>query len=120
MRCLGASQSTLVGIHVGELLLLGLLGSLLGVVLAYGLQWGVAGWLASALKLDLPAAGLRPALEGLGVGLTVLLAFAVPPVDSRSTPSACRPRASSTTPVLSETESSARRTGWRSGVIGHL
>ncbi|GAB2656072.1 ABC transporter permease [Arenimonas aestuarii] len=80
MRCLGASQATLVGIHVGELVLLGLLGSLLGVVLAYGLQWGVAGWLASALKLDLPAAGLRPALEGLGVGMTVLLAFAVPPV----------------------------------------
>ncbi|KFL37783.1 ABC transporter permease [Arenimonas donghaensis] len=80
MRCLGASQSTLVGIHVGELLLLGLLGSALGIVLAYGLQWGVAGWLASALKLDLPAAGLVPALEGLGVGLTVLLAFGVPPV----------------------------------------
>lgn len=80
MRCLGASQATLVGIHVGELVLLGLLGSVLGVALAYGLQWGVAGWLASALKLDLPAAGLRPALEGLGVGMTVLLAFAVPPV----------------------------------------
>ena len=80
MRCLGASQATLVGIHVGELVLLGLLGSLLGVALAYGLQWGVAGWLASALKPDLPPARLLPALEGLGVGMTVLLAFAVPPV----------------------------------------
>src|SRR5690606_35567371 len=60
MRCLGASQSTLVGIHVGELLLLGLLGSVLGVVLAFGLQWGVAGWLASALNMDLPGAGWRP------------------------------------------------------------
>lgn len=80
MRCVGASQSTLVGIHVGELALLGLLGSGIGVAIAFGLQWFVAGWLASALKLALPAAGWLPALEGLGVGLAVLLAFGVPPV----------------------------------------
>lgn len=80
MRCLGARQSMLVGIHVGELALLGLLGSAIGVAIAFGLQWFVAGWLASALKLALPAAGWQPALEGLGVGLAVLLAFGVPPV----------------------------------------
>ncbi|KFN51660.1 hypothetical protein N790_04355 [Arenimonas malthae CC-JY-1] len=80
MRCLGASQSTLVGIHVGELLLLGLLGSGIGVALAFGLQWLVADWLQEALKLSIPGASWRPALEGLGVGLTVLLAFGVPPV----------------------------------------
>lgn len=80
MRCLGAQQSTLVGIHVGELALLGLLGSGIGVAVAFGLQWFVADWLSGALKIDLPAAGLMPALEGLGVGLAVLLAFGVPPV----------------------------------------
>ncbi len=80
MRCLGASQRTLVGIHAGELLLLGLLGSTIGVALAFGLQWAVADWLASALKLSIPGAGWRPVLEGFGVGLTVLLAFGVPPV----------------------------------------
>ncbi|ODS65011.1 MAG: permease [Arenimonas sp. SCN 70-307] len=80
MRCLGAQQSTLVGIHVGELALLGLLGSGIGVAVAFGLQWFVADWLSTALKIDLPAAGLTPALEGLGVGLAVLLAFGVPPV----------------------------------------
>lgn len=80
MRCLGASQGTLVGIHAGELLLLGLLGSAIGVALAFGLQWAVADWLASALKLAIPGAGWKPVLEGFGVGLTVLLAFGVPPV----------------------------------------
>jgi len=80
MRCLGARQSTLVGIHVGELLMLGLLGSAFGIALAFGLQWLVGDWLAQALKLDIPGAGWRPVLEGLGVGLTVLLAFGVPPV----------------------------------------
>jgi len=80
MRCLGASQGTLVAIHAGELLLLGLIGCTLGVLLAFGLQWAVADWLVSALKLSIPGAGWRPVLEGFGVGLTVLLAFGVPPV----------------------------------------
>ena len=40
MRCLGASQRTLVGIHVGELLFLGLIGSAVGVLFALGLQAG--------------------------------------------------------------------------------
>ena len=80
MRCLGASQKTLVGIHAGELLMLGLLGSGIGVALAFGLQWLVADWLEGALKLSIPGAGWKPVLEGFGVGLTVLLAFGVPPV----------------------------------------
>ncbi|GAB2501694.1 ABC transporter permease [Arenimonas alkanexedens] len=80
MRCLGASQRTLVAIHAGELLLLGLMGCAIGVALAFGLQWAVADWLTSAMKLSIPGAGWRPVLEGFGVGLTVLLAFGVPPV----------------------------------------
>ncbi len=80
MRCLGASQRTLVGIHVGELLLLGLFASLLGVTLAFALQWGIGLWLARALQIAIPPAGVSPALHGVGVGLVVLLAFGAPPV----------------------------------------
>jgi len=80
MRCLGASQATLVGIHVGELLLLGLVASGFGVLLAYGLQSVVGQWLAASLKVSIPAAGILPALAGIGVGLTVLLSFGLPPV----------------------------------------
>jgi putative ABC transport system permease protein len=80
MRCLGASQGTLVGIHVGELLWLGLAASGLGVLLAYLLQAAAGSWLAQALKVAIPAASMLPALAGVGVGLTVLLAFALPPV----------------------------------------
>ena len=32
------------------------------------------------MKVAIPAAGWMPALEGFAVGLTVLLAFGVPPV----------------------------------------
>lgn len=80
MRCMGAQQRTLVGIHVGELLLLGLMACTLGVVIAFGLQWGVGRWLESMLGLSIPAAGLMPALQGYGVGLVVLMAFGAPPV----------------------------------------
>ena len=80
MRCLGASQRTLVGIHVGELVLLGLIASAAGVLIAFGLQWAVGDWLARTLALSIPAAGWLPALQGFGVGLVVLLAFGAPPV----------------------------------------
>src|SRR5690606_20716866 len=52
MRCLGAQQRTLVGIHVGELLLLGLIACTVGIAIAFALQWSVAGWLGQALKVD--------------------------------------------------------------------
>lgn len=80
MRSLGAQQKTLVGIHVGELLLLGLIACTIGVAIAFALQWSIAGWLAGALKVDIPPAGVLPALRGYAVGLVVLLAFGAPPV----------------------------------------
>ena len=80
MRSLGARQRDLVLVHGIELLLVGLLGSLIGLAIAFGLQWAVAAWLADALAMDLPGAGWAPVLEGFGVGLTVLLAFGLPPV----------------------------------------
>lgn len=80
MRCLGTQQRTLVGIHVGELLLLGFVACSVGVAIAFALQWSVAGWLAQALKVEIPPASLWPALRGYGVGLVVLLAFGAPPV----------------------------------------
>lgn len=80
MRCLGAQQRTLVVIHVGELMMLGLLASTIGVAIAFGLQWVVGAWLAQTLDLAIPAAGWRPAAQGYGLGLVVLLAFGAPPV----------------------------------------
>jgi len=80
MRCLGASQATLAGIHVGELLMLGLLACSTGVAIAWALQWAIGRWLAGMLGIDIPPAGVMPALGGYGVGLVVLMAFAAPPV----------------------------------------
>ncbi len=80
MRCLGASQRTLAGIHIGELAILGFAASAIGVAFAFALQWVVGGWLANKLALSIPPAGWMPALQGLGVGMVVVLAFGAPPV----------------------------------------
>ena len=80
MRCLGASQRTLVSVHVGELALLGLIGSSVGVAIAFALQWAIGAWLQRKLGIAIPSASLLPALQGLGVGLVVVLAFGAPPV----------------------------------------
>jgi putative ABC transport system permease protein len=80
MRCLGASQRTLVGIHVGELVLLGLIACTVGVLIAFGLQWAIGSWLQTEMKISIPPAGWLPALQGYGVGMIVLLAFGAPPV----------------------------------------
>ncbi|GGD47081.1 ABC transporter permease [Pseudoxanthomonas indica] len=80
MRCLGASQRTLVGVHVGELLLLGVIACTVGVLMAFGLQWAIGDWLQSAMAISIPPAGWLPAVQGYAVGLIVLLAFGAPPV----------------------------------------
>jgi len=80
MRCMGAQQRTVLAIHLGELVLLGLLASTLGVALAFVLQWAVGSWLASLLNVSIPPASLWPALRGYAIGLVVLLAFAAPPL----------------------------------------
>jgi putative ABC transport system permease protein len=80
MRCLGASQRTLVVIHVGELVLLGLIACTVGVIVSFGLQWGIGRWLEHTMQLSIPPASLMPALQGYGVGMVVLLAFGAPPV----------------------------------------
>ncbi|HET6603166.1 MAG TPA: FtsX-like permease family protein [Xanthomonadaceae bacterium] len=80
LRCLGASQRTILTIHAGELVLLGALGSALGVAAGHAIQAALAYWLADLMKLSIPGAGALPALQGLAVGLVVLIAFALPPV----------------------------------------
>lgn len=80
MRCLGASQSRLLLLFLGELLLIGLLATALGLAAAWLLQWGISGWLAQQWGVDLPSAGWRSWLSAASVGLLVLMAFASPPV----------------------------------------
>lgn len=80
LRSLGASQATLLTVHLGELLMLGLFASGLGALIAYGVQALVGLWLSAKLGMAIPPAGLMPVVQGMAVGVCVLLAFAAPPV----------------------------------------
>jgi putative ABC transport system permease protein len=64
LRCLGADQRAIVVIQLGELLFLGLLGSIVGALIGYGLQAAVTAWLAQVLGLSVPAPGLLPLAQG--------------------------------------------------------
>jgi putative ABC transport system permease protein len=80
MRCLGASQSLIARIYIGELLLLGLIAATLGVAAGLALQGLIGAVLADALGVAIPPPGLAPAIEGFAIGFAVLASFAVPPV----------------------------------------
>lgn len=80
MRCMGASQRTLLQIYAGELLWLGLIAAGLGVALAFVIQALLADTLETVMGLAIPGAGPLPALQGVGVAFAVLVAFALPPI----------------------------------------
>lgn len=80
LRCLGASQRDILALYLPQLLLLGLLGSGLGVVLGAAAQGGLFLLLQELLPARLPPPGPLPALLGLLTGLVVLAGFALPPI----------------------------------------
>ena len=80
LRVLGQSQRTIAGSYALEFALVGLMASALGVLLGYAVHHVFVLLLAGLVDAALPAASAWPALLGLGVGLTLLLAFGLPPV----------------------------------------
>lgn len=80
LRVLGQSQRDLAQAYLTEFLLAGLAASAAGTLLGY-LGHHAFVWLLSGLvDANLPAPGLWPIAFGLGVGLTLLGAFGLPPV----------------------------------------
>ena len=80
LRCLGATQARLFAMHAGEFIALGLVACLIGCAIGYGAQQLIALALEDLMRTALPAPGLLPALQGLLVGLVLLLGFALPPL----------------------------------------
>ena len=80
MRCLGATQRRLVGLYGLEFLLLGIAASALGVVTGYFFQEALGAALSGVLRAELPSPTALPAVQGLLVGLVLLLGFALPPL----------------------------------------
>ena len=80
LRVLGQSQRTLTLSYGLEFLGAGLIASALGVLIGYGVHLGFVQLLSGLVDTQLPPATVWPALMGMGMGLTLLIAFGLPPV----------------------------------------
>ena len=80
MRVLGLSQRAIAGAYLVEFIAVGLAASLIGVALGFAMHYLFIGLMAGLLAVELPAASAWPVGIGLGMGMTLLLAFGLPPV----------------------------------------
>ena len=80
LRVLGTSQRNIALSYTWEFALVGVAASALGVLIGYGVHYGFVALLAGLVDAALPAASLWPVAFGLGMGLTLLFAFGLPPV----------------------------------------
>jgi putative ABC transport system permease protein len=80
LRVLGLSQGRMAAAYALQFLLVGLAGSVLGLLLGWAVHHVFVWLLAGLVKASLPPPGWMPAVLGLGVGLTLLGAFGLPPV----------------------------------------
>ena len=80
LRVLGQSQRAIAGSYAIEFLLVGLAASALGVLLGFAVHHVFVLLLAGLVESSLPAASVWPVALGLGVGVTLLVAFGLPPV----------------------------------------
>lgn len=80
LRVLGLPQRRIAAAYALEFAVVGLLASLLGVALGWGVHHAFV-WLLAGLVADgLPPPNLWPVGFGVGMGMTLLLAFGLPPV----------------------------------------
>jgi putative ABC transport system permease protein len=89
MKCMGASQAFVLSISLIELTLLALSAVVLGALLGYFAQWGIAWLLRDLIRTVLPPASLAPLPIALVTVLAMLIGFALPPLlQLKSTPPA--------------------------------
>ena len=79
-RVLGLSQRTIALSYILEFALIGVSASALGVAIGFGVHYAFVVLLAGLVDAALPAPTLWPVGFGLGMGLTLLFAFGLPPV----------------------------------------
>jgi putative ABC transport system permease protein len=80
LRCLGLTQNQVTALYLVEFLLVGLAGSLLGVLVGFGAHYVLLQLLGSLVATDIPAPTMLPAWQGLATGMLLLAGFALPPI----------------------------------------
>lgn len=77
LKCMGASQRQVLQIHLSEYLIIGLLGSSLGMAIGFGAQFVIAQVLQPLLPRQLPAPDWTAGGVTLVMGSALLLGFAL-------------------------------------------
>ncbi|GGY66197.1 ABC transporter permease [Pseudoduganella albidiflava] len=80
LRCLGLTQNQVTAIYLIEFLLVGLAGSVIGVLVGFGSHFVLLELLGRLVQADLPPVSVMPALQGLATGMLLLAGFALPPI----------------------------------------
>ena len=80
LRVLGLPQRTIARAYALEFVAAGLAGTLLGLALGFAVHYVFVWLLGGLVQTDLPPPSWQPLVLGLGVGMTLLLAFGLPPV----------------------------------------
>jgi putative ABC transport system permease protein len=78
MKCMGASQSAIMRSSIWQLLLLAVAGGVLGSVLGFLAQLGLAWLMRDLIGAALPPPGIAPAVLGMITALCILAGFALP------------------------------------------
>ena len=80
LRCLGMTQNKVTLMYLVEFFIIGLVGSAVGAAVGFSAHFVLLEWLGGLVASDLPAASVMPALQGIAIGLLLLVGFALPPV----------------------------------------
>ncbi len=80
LRVLGLPQRRIALAYGLEFALVGLIASVAGVAVGFAIHYVFVWLLAGLVAASLPPATAWPALFGLGVGMTLLMGFGLPPV----------------------------------------
>jgi putative ABC transport system permease protein len=80
LRCLGLTQNEVTALYLIEFALVGLAGSVLGVLVGFGGHFILLELIGSLLSADLPPVSMLPALQGIVTGMLLLVGFALPPI----------------------------------------
>lgn len=78
MRCFGASRRQLLSVFLSEFAVLGLVVSLFACALGYVIQFVLLYLARDLLSADLPAPDLLPVVQGVAIGMVLMLGFVAP------------------------------------------
>lgn len=78
LRCMGATQRTVISLYSWQLLLIGIIGSVAGCLTGYLAQQGLVLILADFIPGNLPSISYAPFVTGFISGVITLIGFALP------------------------------------------